>query len=380
MKRVALLVISLLILSSQPASADDVLPQSFFSYLGSKYLADPGIILIDQSDKHVVYQKGETELRAPASVLKLISTSAIALNMDTTTVFKTAVYTTAKPGEFLIVGDDDPWITSSAKEAARLKRAYLPTLLKSALAHKNNLKTISLLYTGVSGSDIKTARRALRKTSSIRYKALANNVDTATIAVEKIAEIKCPNLASIINFTLLYSDNLLAQRLAMLATVRFGYPGTKDGLNQMVNEKLTALNINIDGLHLEDGSGISGGNRVSAVTISQLLLKVRSEPKLKIIYDSLPVGGVSGTLIGRYRGTAPQAVGLVRAKTGSTRHTVSLAGYAIAGEKEYVFVVIANHVGSTKRKQNAARSAIDRMLGTITRPPVIPTTATASTA
>jgi PBP4 family serine-type D-alanyl-D-alanine carboxypeptidase len=166
----------------------------------------------------------------------------------------------------------------------------------------------------------------------------------------------------------------------MLATVRFGYPGTKEGLNQMVNEKLTALNINIDGLHLEDGSGLSGGNRVSAVTISQLLLKVRTEPKLKVIYDSLPVGGVSGTLIGRYRGTAPQAVGLVKAKTGSTRHTVSLAGFATSGEKEYVFVVIANHVGSTKRIQNAARSAIDRMLGTITKPPVIPTTTPAPTA
>jgi D-alanyl-D-alanine carboxypeptidase len=380
MKRVALLVISVLFLNIQSANAADVLPSTFFSYLGSKYLADPGIILIDQTDKSVVYQKGETELRAPASVLKLISTSAIALNMETSTVFKTAVYTTAKPGEFLIVGDDDPWITSSSKDAARLKRAYLPTLLKAALNHKNNLKTISLVYTGVSGSDIKTARRVLRKTSSIRYKALGSNIDTATIAVEKIAEIKSPTLASIINFTLLYSDNLLAQRLAMLATVRFGYPGTKDGLNQMVNEKLTALNINIDGLHLEDGSGLSGGNKVSAVTISQLLLKVRSEPKLKVIYDSLPVGGVSGTLIGRYRGTAPHAVGLVKAKTGSTRHTVSLAGFATAGEKEYVFVVIADHVGSTKRIQNAARSAIDRMLGTITKPPVIPTTGAAATA
>jgi len=380
MKRVALLIISILLLNIQPAHAEDVLPESFFSYLGSKYLADPGIILIDQSDKHVVYQKGETSLRSPASVLKLISTSAIALNMETSTVFKTAVYTTAKPGEFLIVGDDDPWITSSSKDAARLKRAYLPTLLKAALNKRNNLKTISLLYTGVSGSDIKSARRVLRKTSSIRYKALGNNVDTATIAVEKIAEIKSPTLASIINFTLLYSDNLLAQRLAMLATVRFGYPGTKEGLNQMVNEKLTELNINIDGLHLEDGSGLSGGNRVSAVTVSQLLLKVRTEPRLKVIYDSLPVGGVSGTLIGRYRGTAPQAVGLVKAKTGSTRHTVSLAGFATAGEKEYVFVVIADHVGSTKRIQNAARSAIDRMLGTITKPPVIPTTTPAVTA
>ena len=376
MKKIALLLSFVFLLNMQPAHAEDVLPKSFFSYLGSKYLADPGVILIDQSNQKVVYQKGETELRAPASVLKLISTSAIALNMETSTVFKTAIYSTAKPGEFLIVGDDDPWITSSSKEAARLKRAYLPSLLKAALSHKNNLKTISLLYTGVSGSDIKTARRVLRKTSSIRYKALGSSVDTSTVAVDKIAEIKSPTLASIINFTLLYSDNLLAQRLAMLATVRFGYPGNKEGLNQMVNEKLTALNIDINGLHLEDGSGISGGNRVSAVTISQLLLKVRAEPKLKIIYDSLPVGGVSGTLIGRYRGTAPQAVGLVRAKTGSTRHTVSLAGFATSGEKEYVFVVIANHVGSTKRKQNAARAAIDRMLGTITKPPVIPTTTT----
>jgi D-alanyl-D-alanine carboxypeptidase/D-alanyl-D-alanine-endopeptidase (penicillin-binding protein 4) len=373
MKKIALLLSFVFLLNMQPAHAEDVLPKSFFSYLGSKYLADPGVILIDQSNQKVVYQKGETELRAPASVLKLISTSAIALNMETSTVFKTAIYSTAKPGEFLIVGDDDPWITSSSKEAARLKRAYLPSLLKAALSHKNNLKTISLLYTGVSGSDIKTARRVLRKTSSIRYKALGSSVDTSTVAVDKIAEIKSPTLASIINFTLLYSDNLLAQRLAMLATVRFGYPGNKEGLNQMVNEKLTALNIDINGLHLEDGSGISGGNRVSAVTISQLLLKVRAEPKLKIIYDSLPVGGVSGTLIGRYRGTAPQAVGLVRAKTGSTRHTVSLAGFATSGEKEYVFVVIANHVGSTKRKQNAARAAIDRMLGTITKPPVAPT-------
>ena len=374
MKKVALLLVSILLFSIQPAQADDVLPESFFSYLGSKYLADPGIILIDPTDNHVVYQKGENDLRSPASVLKLISTSAIALNMDTNTVFKTAIYTTSKPGQFLIVGDDDPWITSSYKDAARLKRAYLPTLLKAALDHKNNLKTISLLYTGVSGSDVKSARRALRKTSSIQYKALPDNVDTSTVAIEKIAEIKSPTLASIINFTLLYSDNLLAQRLAMLATVQTGYPANKDGLNQMVSDKLTKLGVDTTGLHLEDGSGLSGGNRVSAVMVSQLLVKIQKDPRLKIIYDSLPVSGESGTLIGRYHGTAPQSVGLVRAKTGSTRHTISLAGFATSGTKEYIFVVIADHVGSTKRKQNAARSAIDRMLGTITKPPVTPAT------
>jgi serine-type D-Ala-D-Ala carboxypeptidase/endopeptidase (penicillin-binding protein 4) len=107
-----------------------------------------------------------------------------------------------------------------------------------------------------------------------------------------------------------------------------------------------------------------------------LLLKIRTEPQLQTIYESLPVGGVSGTLIGRYKGTAPQAVGLIKAKTGSIRYTVSLAGYATAGEKEYVFVVIADDVGRSRKTQNAARAAIDRMLGTITKPAVILDTTT----
>jgi hypothetical protein len=87
MKRIALLVISLLILNIQPANAADVLPKSFFTYLGSKYLANPGVILIDRTDNSVVYESGADVLRAPASVLKLVSTSAIALTMDSTPYF-----------------------------------------------------------------------------------------------------------------------------------------------------------------------------------------------------------------------------------------------------------------------------------------------------
>ena len=105
--------------------------------------------------------------------------------------------------------------------------------------------------------------------------------------------------------------------------------------------------------------------------MGEFLYKLRKDEKFALIYSGLPVGGVSGTLRTRFLTTAPSAVGLVRAKTGSTRHTVSLAGFATSGEKEYVFVVIADGVGRTRRLQDAARSAIDRMLGTITKPPVI---------
>ena len=370
MKKISVLILLSLILNTQPANAVDVLPQPFFDYLGSKYLAKPGIILLDGASKHVVYESGATVLRSPASVLKLTSATAVAMTLDSTTVFTTSLYKTEKRGVFVILGENDPWMTSSAKYRDANKRAYTPTLIKKAFATDKKLKKITLLYRGVSGTELYKAKRALGRRASVVYKALDKNIDPKSLITEKVVEIQSPQLLKMIKFALLYSDNLLSQRLVMLATTKSGYAADKNGLNEMMNEKLTALGVDTTGLHLEDGSGLSGGNRISAVTVSQLLLKIRSEPKLKVVYDSLPTSGQSGTLIGRFHSTAPQAVGLVKAKTGSTRNTVSLAGFATAGEKEYIFVVIADHVGRTKRMQNAARSAIDRMLGTITKPSV----------
>ena len=368
MKKISALLLLVLTFNLQPAYAADPLPQPFFNYLSSKYLADPGIILVDGSTKEIVYQNGADVLRSPASVLKLTSATAIAMTLDSTTVFTTSLYKTEKRGVFVILGDDDPWMTSSAKFRDANKRAYTPTLIKAAFASDKKLKKITLLYDGINGSDIYYAKRALGRRASVAYKALGKSIEPQSVATEKIVELKSPPLYKMINFALLYSDNVLTQRLAMIATARNGYPVNKTGLNDMMNDKLSAMGINTVGLHLEDGSGLSGGNRISAVTVSELLLKIRSEPRLKIVYNALPTSGESGTLIGRYHETAPQAVGLIKAKTGSTRHTVSLAGFATSGEKEYVFVVIADHVGRTKKLQNAARSAIDRMLGTIVKP------------
>jgi len=368
MRKISALLFLVLTFNLQPAYAADPLPQPFFNYLSSKYLADPGIILVDGTTKEVVYQNGADVLRSPASVLKLTSATAIAMTLDSTTVFTTSLYKTEKRGVFVILGDDDPWMTSSAKFRDANKRAYTPTLIKAAFASDKKLKKITLLYDGINGSDIYYAKRALGRRASVAYKALGKSIEPQSVATEKIVELKSPPLYKMINFALLYSDNVLTQRLAMIATARNGYPVNKTGLNDMMNDKLSGMGINTVGLHLEDGSGLSGGNRISAVTVSELLIKIRSEPKLKIVYNALPTSGESGTLVGRYHETAPQAVGLIKAKTGSTRHTVSLAGFATSGDKEYVFVVIADHVGRTKKLQNAARSAIDRMLGTIVKP------------
>jgi D-alanyl-D-alanine carboxypeptidase/D-alanyl-D-alanine-endopeptidase (penicillin-binding protein 4) len=371
MKRLSALVFFILLFNLHPANAVDVLPEPFFKYLGSKYLANPGVILIDGSSNEIVYESGSDKPRTPASVLKVISTSAMALTLDSSTVFKTALYKTEKKGVFVIWGENDPWITSNAKYRDANKRAYMPALIKAAFASDKSLKKITLVYKGVNNSDILYAKRALNRRSSVAYKPLSKTVEIESLVTEKIAEVSSPPLQKMIRFALLYSDNVLSQRIAMLATGLNGYPLNKTGLNEMVKAKISSIGVDTTGMKLVDGSGLGGENRVSAKTVSQLLLKIKTEPQLKVIYDSLPISGESGTLIGRYHSTAPQAVGLVRAKTGSTRHTVSLAGFATSGEKEYVFVVIADGVGRTRRLQDAARSAIDRMLGTITKPPVI---------
>ena len=371
MKRLSTLVFFILLFNLHPANAVDVLPEPFFKYLGSKYLANPGVILIDGSSSEIVYESGSDKPRTPASVLKVISASAMALTLDSTTVFKTALYKTDKKGVFVIWGENDPWITSNAKYRDANKRAYMPALIKAAFASDKSLKKITLVYKGVNNSDILYAKRALNRRSSVAYKPLSKTVEIESLITEKIAEVSSPPLQKMIRFALLYSDNVLSQRIAMLATGLNGYPMNKTGLNEMINAKIGAIGVDTTGMKLVDGSGLGGENRVSAKTVSQLLLKIKTEPQLKVIYDSLPISGESGTLIGRYHSTAPQAVGLVRAKTGSTRHTVSLAGFATSGEKEYDFVVIADGVGRTRRFQDAARSAIDRMLGTITKPPVI---------
>ena len=371
MRKLSVFIVALIFLNIQPTHAVETLPQPFFNYLNSKYLGDPGVILIEKATGEVIYESGSAKARTPASVLKLTSAAAIAMTLDANTVFKTAIYKTEKRGVFVIWGENDPWITSNAKYRDANKRAYMPKLIKAAFASDKKLKKITLIYKGVNNSDIYYAKKALKRRASVAYKPLSKDIEVESLITEKLSEVESPPLSKMIRFALLYSDNVLSQRLVMLATGRNGYPLNKDGLNDMVTEKLTSLGVDTTGMKLVDGSGLGGSNRISAVTVSQLLLKIRSEPQLKVVYDSLPVGGESGTLIGRYHTTAPQAVGIVKAKTGSTRHTVSLAGYTTSGEKEYVFVVIADGVGRTKRLQNAARSAIDRMLGTITKPVVI---------
>ncbi|NCV74252.1 MAG: D-alanyl-D-alanine carboxypeptidase, partial [Actinobacteria bacterium] len=194
MRRFLALLFSFIFLSIHPATAAEVLPQPFFNYLGSKYLANPGVILVDPSSNEVLYQSGADKPRTPASVLKLFTTASIALTLDSKTTFQTAIYKTDKRGVFVIWGENDPWITSSAKAANANQRAYMPKLIKAAFASDKKLKKIKLIYKGVNNSDIRDAKKALKRRASVTYQRIGKDVAVEEIVQEQLAVITSPPL------------------------------------------------------------------------------------------------------------------------------------------------------------------------------------------
>jgi PBP4 family serine-type D-alanyl-D-alanine carboxypeptidase len=171
-----------------------------------------------------------------------------------------------------------------------------------------------------------------------------------------------------VKWTTLWSDNVLAERLARLAAVTSGESFSAKGIEATFHTVLNTFGIDPDKIEATDGSGLSRQNRVTAKAIADLLMKIRNDPKYASIYAGMPIGGVSGTLQNRFLRTAPQAVGLVRGKTGTLSGTVSLAGYVDSEDRQYVFVAIADKIPRRFSASERARDTLDRILGKIAAP------------
>jgi D-alanyl-D-alanine carboxypeptidase len=278
--------------------------------------------------------------------------------------FTTSISSTEKPNKFVLVGEGDPWLTTSKLEAAKNKRAFLPYLINKALAKSPHLHAISLMYKNIYSQDIQAIQRYYKG----RIKIYPHPLTAAQSIGAPIGTITSPKMSSIIEFTLLWSDNLLAARMALMAAKEQGFTADSTGLQSSFEKLFSDLEISAPGLVVKDGAGLSHDTRISARTIGELLLKVRNEPSLETIYVGLPVAGISGTLRNRFTKDAPAGVGLVKAKTGWINTTVSLAGFVSVGDSDYVFAVIADHLTNRESVRQAARKTIDKMLATIAKP------------
>jgi len=156
-----------------------------------------------------------------------------------------------------------------------------------------------------------------------------------------IIEHKGPALIDIINLTNFKSINLFAEHmLTLIAFEKTGIGSIENGITTF--ENYWKEKINLDGIHLNDGSGLSRTNAISAQNYIALLQYMAKSKNAEAFKKSLPVAGVSGTLKSVCQGQS--AENRMYAKSGTMSRIKSYAGY-IDGKsgKKYAFALIANN-------------------------------------
>ncbi|AZA85379.1 D-alanyl-D-alanine carboxypeptidase/D-alanyl-D-alanine-endopeptidase [Chryseobacterium shandongense] len=177
-----------------------------------------------------------------------------------------------------------------------------------------------------------------------------------------ISTYKSPTLGDIIHYTNQHSDNGLAE--ALLKTVGFQSLGdqTTESGRKVVTDHLKKEGFDMMGLNYIDGSGLSRSNNVTPISQVKFLTSLMDEKYYKTYFNSLPVGGQSGTLKKMFNGLGN---GQVFAKTGTLNRVKTLAGYMKTNTgKTLVFsLLVNNYTGSVdmvkKRMEKILEPALD---------------------
>jgi D-alanyl-D-alanine carboxypeptidase len=370
---VASLFVSATVIPANAALSPTSIPAVFDELLKNQRLSNPAMVVIDGSTGQVIYEKNGFSQRKPASVMKLLTSAAVVQKLELDSTFNTSININPDIKTVIIRGSFDPWISLDHKTARKMSRASLPYMgfetLKGVKAFNGgSLKNYKVIYSDLFSQDISNlktfwAKRGFKPTFS------AVTDEEAFMALgQQIASENSPTVAALIDWILLWSDNVISERLARLSAKAAGYPMSSKGVDMVFREVLAGMQIDASKLVVADASGLSRKNKITAKLMAEFLYKIRQEEKYSIIYSGLPIGGVSGTLRSRFITTAPSAVGLVRAKTGTLNGTATLAGYVESTDREYVFVTLADEIPNGNTALNRARDAIDRVLGRIAAP------------
>jgi serine-type D-Ala-D-Ala carboxypeptidase/endopeptidase (penicillin-binding protein 4) len=218
-------------------------------------------------------------------------------------------------------------------------------LLRSALAQKG------VVIKGKS----RTVDFQTKETSTNRpplYAATSMNGSGSDSPPIEIATLQSPPFSLIAAQTLKPSQNLYTElilrtlgKVAPVPATTPPPPGqtTEDLGILVVQDFLKTVGLRPESLVLNDGSGLSRNDMITAEASVQLLTFMSRHRYAQVFYDGLPIAGVDGTLRTRLKNTP--AENNLRAKTGTLSSAVSLGGYVTtaAGEKLAFSIMVNNY-------------------------------------
>jgi serine-type D-Ala-D-Ala carboxypeptidase/endopeptidase (penicillin-binding protein 4) len=359
--------------NSAQAAGPAAIKTAFTQLVKNNNLANPAVIVVDEATGEIVFEKNSLVARKPASVIKLITGVAAYTYLSPSDSYTTSLWLGVDTKTAVIQGSLDPWTTFSSSQSVKLKRTSLGKFAYSAMtalgrANAGNYEETILYYSNLYPQDVAALKTYFKERNLAIVLQKVTETQAKELSLNQILSSTSPTLQVITDWMMTWSDNVLAERIARSAASAAGFSRDYAGVAKVFRKLMTDLGIESKNLVVKDGSGLSRQNRVTAQQISQLLLVISRDEKLIPLVAGLPIGGVTGTLSERFIETAPSAIGLVRAKTGTLNGTTNLAGYVESEAKKYIFVIIADKHSRSYTITKRVRASMDKTLGKIAKP------------
>jgi|SRR5579859_4133374 len=140
-----------------------------------------------------------------------------------------------------------------------------------------------------------------------------------------------------------FSNNVMARQLFLtLGAERSGPPARPEESARVIRDWLAAKKIAAPELVLENGSGLSRVERISARHLATLLQAAWRSPVMPELVSSLPIVATDGTMKKRLR--AEPVAGSAHIKTGLLSDARTIAGYVLDRQgRRQVVVMMVNH-------------------------------------
>lgn len=173
-------------------------------------------------------------------------------------------------------------------------------------------------------------------------------------------------LAEIVRSINKYSNNIAARQLYLAlgtgSDVMNNSPATLEKSHLALQNWLSSKRLNFPELVVENGSGLSRKERISARHMGKMLVSAYQSPVMPEFISSLPIAAADGTLKSRYSGTS--AKGRAHLKTGALDNVRAIAGYVLdhVGNR-HVVVFFVNYEHAEK-----SRSAMDALVQWVAKP------------
>ncbi|MCJ7693417.1 MAG: D-alanyl-D-alanine carboxypeptidase/D-alanyl-D-alanine-endopeptidase [Sedimentisphaerales bacterium] len=128
---------------------------------------------------------------------------------------------------------------------------------------------------------------------------------------------------------------------------------------ELISKYLTDLGVDQNEFYIDDGSGLSNKNKLSANTVTAVLNHVYKSKYWNQYRHSLAVGGLDGTIAKYFK--EKKYKGKILGKTGYISGAKAFSGICLTDQGDYIFAVLANNTNGRTRDaiNDIAKTIID---------------------